>query len=100
MTAGHPTSTTDDASAITPGLLVLHGNRLEALRDAVLAWLALRPLAPLEEEVLLVQSNGAAEWLKMLRPGQGHAHLAPDASAAHVGRRAGFRAHRRFPAGR
>ncbi|MEY2688219.1 MAG: hypothetical protein RL375_2417 [Pseudomonadota bacterium] len=50
---------------ITPGLLVLHGNRLEALRDAVFAWLALRPLAPLEQEVLLVQSNGAAEWLKM-----------------------------------
>ena len=31
---------------ITPGLLVIHGNRLEALRDAVFAWLALRPLAP------------------------------------------------------
>ena len=50
---------------IRPGLLVLHGNRLELLRDAVFDWLARRPLEPLEEEVFLVQSNGAAEWLKM-----------------------------------
>lgn len=50
---------------VTPGLLVLHGNRLELLRDAVLEWLSRRPLDPLEEEVVLVQSNGAAEWLKM-----------------------------------
>ena len=52
-------------SDIRPGLLVLHGNRLEALRDAVSAWLARQPLRPLEEETFLVQSNGAAEWLKM-----------------------------------
>jgi exodeoxyribonuclease V gamma subunit len=52
-------------SSIRPGLLVLQGNRLEWLRDAVLQWLAQQPLAPLEEEVVLVQSNGAAEWLKM-----------------------------------
>ena len=52
-------------SDIRPGLLVLHGNRLEALRDAVSAWLARQPLRPLEEEIFLVQSNGAAEWLKM-----------------------------------
>ena len=52
-------------SEIRPGLLVLHGNRLEALRDAVSAWLSRRPLDPLEEESFLVQSNGAAEWLKM-----------------------------------
>ncbi|MBN2691445.1 MAG: exodeoxyribonuclease V subunit gamma [Burkholderiaceae bacterium] len=50
---------------IRPGLLVLQGNRLELLRDAVLQWLAQQPLGPLEEEVFLVQSNGAAEWLKM-----------------------------------
>jgi exodeoxyribonuclease V gamma subunit len=50
---------------IRPGLLVLHGNRLEALRDAVSAWLSRHPLEPLEEEIFLVQSNGAAEWLKM-----------------------------------
>src|SRR5664279_405665 len=53
------------ASEIRPGLLVLHGNRLESLRDTVSAWLSRRPLGPLEEETFLVQSNGAAEWLKM-----------------------------------
>ncbi|MDB6002204.1 MAG: exodeoxyribonuclease subunit gamma, partial [Rhizobacter sp.] len=50
---------------IRPGLLVLHGNRLELLKEAVFAWVAQQPLAPLEEEVFLVQSNGVAEWLKM-----------------------------------
>ncbi|MBU6270981.1 MAG: exodeoxyribonuclease V subunit gamma [Betaproteobacteria bacterium] len=54
------------------GLLVLHGNRLEALAEALLHWLARHPLAPLESETLLVQSNGMAEWLKMtLASGQG-----------------------------
>ncbi len=52
-------------SEIRPGLLVLHGNRLEDLRDAVSAWLARSPLEPLEQETFLVQSNGSAEWLKM-----------------------------------
>jgi exodeoxyribonuclease V gamma subunit len=48
-----------------PGLLILHGNRLELLAEATLTWLAAHPLGPLEEEVCLVQSNGMAEWLKM-----------------------------------
>ena len=52
-------------SPLRPCLLVLHGNRLESLADAVLAWLANNPLGPLEPETLLVQSNGMAEWLKM-----------------------------------
>jgi len=47
------------------GLLVLHGNRLELLAEAVLEWLAANPLPPLEQETLLVQSNGMGEWLKM-----------------------------------
>ena len=55
----------DMTSEIRPGLLVLHSNRLESLRDTVSAWLARSPLRPLEEEIFLVQSNGAAEWLKM-----------------------------------
>ncbi|MDP4299658.1 exodeoxyribonuclease V subunit gamma [Leptothrix discophora] len=55
----------DDAAPIAPGLLVLQGNRLEDLLAVLLDWLARTPLAPLEEEVLLVQSNGIAEWLKM-----------------------------------
>ena len=52
-------------SPITPGLLVLHGNRLELLQEAVFAWLERHPLDPLEQDVLLVQSNGIAEWMKM-----------------------------------
>ncbi|NMM81346.1 exodeoxyribonuclease V subunit gamma [Acidovorax sp. SRB_14] len=47
------------------GLLALHSNRTETLSDTVFAWLRQRPLAPLEEEVVLVQSNGMAEWFKM-----------------------------------
>ncbi len=52
-------------TTITPGLLVLHGNRAELLGEAVFEWLRRQPLGPLEEEILLVQSNGVAEWLKM-----------------------------------
>jgi exodeoxyribonuclease V gamma subunit len=50
---------------LQPGLLILHGNRLELLAKAVFAWLRSSPLGPLEEESFLVQSNGMAEWLKM-----------------------------------
>ncbi len=50
---------------LTPGLLVLQGDRLETLAQAVFAWLARHPLGALEEEVLLVQSSGMGEWLKM-----------------------------------
>ncbi|KPC50289.1 exodeoxyribonuclease V subunit gamma [Amantichitinum ursilacus] len=53
------------SNPILPGLLVLHGNRLEDLRAAVFEWLKRYPLAPLEEAVFLVQSNSIAEWLKM-----------------------------------
>ncbi|MCV2367484.1 exodeoxyribonuclease V subunit gamma [Roseateles oligotrophus] len=52
-------------TTITPGLLVLHGNRAELLGEAVFEWLRRQPLGPLEEEIFLVQSNGVAEWLKM-----------------------------------
>ncbi|MCC5857927.1 MAG: exodeoxyribonuclease V subunit gamma [Ectothiorhodospiraceae bacterium] len=48
-----------------PGFMVLHGNRLEDLRALVMDWLARNPLPPMEDEVLLVQSNGIAQWLKM-----------------------------------
>ncbi|WP_157268051.1 exodeoxyribonuclease V subunit gamma [Azohydromonas aeria] len=53
------------SAEIGTGLLVLHGNRLELLKEAVVDWLQRQPLAPLESEVFLVQSNGVAEWLKM-----------------------------------
>ncbi|WP_310385051.1 exodeoxyribonuclease V subunit gamma, partial [Roseateles sp.] len=52
-------------TTITPGLLVLHGNRAELLGEAVFEWLRRQPLGALEEEIFLVQSNGVAEWLKM-----------------------------------
>ncbi len=48
-----------------PGLIALHGNQTEALADTVLAWLAAHPLDALEPEIVLVQSNGMAEWFKM-----------------------------------
>ena len=47
------------------GFIALHGNRIETLLDTVAGWLAQHPLAPLESEVILVQSNGMAEWVKM-----------------------------------
>ncbi|MEY4763096.1 MAG: hypothetical protein RLZZ200_2952 [Pseudomonadota bacterium] len=46
------------------GFLVLHGNRLEDLRDLVIDVIRQRPLAPLEREVFLVQSNGMKHWLQ------------------------------------
>jgi exodeoxyribonuclease V gamma subunit len=52
-------------SPISPGLLILHGNQMELLRAAVFDWLRANPLGPLEEEIVLVQSNGVAEWLKI-----------------------------------
>lgn len=46
-------------------MVALHGNRLENLMQTVAAWVAQSPLQPLEQEVMLVQSNGMAEWVKM-----------------------------------
>ncbi len=62
MTASLPPT---NAAPIEPGLMVLHGNRLEDLRDLLAAWLARAPLQPLEDELMLVQSNGIAQWLKL-----------------------------------
>ncbi len=53
------------SSNLTPGFLAIHGNQLEQLRGAVFGWLRNNPLAPLEDEIILVQSNGVAEWLKI-----------------------------------
>ncbi len=54
-----------DNEGLTPGFMVVHGNRLEELRELVVAWMRRHPLAPLENEVVLVQSNGIAQWLKL-----------------------------------
>ncbi|MDP9902597.1 exodeoxyribonuclease V subunit gamma [Variovorax ginsengisoli] len=52
-------------TAIVPGLMVIHGNHPEALRNVLVGWMAAHPLAPLEDELILVQSNGIAQWLKL-----------------------------------
>lgn len=49
---------------LTPGFIAAHSHRLEDLTDLAVQLLARYPLAPLEEEVILVQSNGIAQWLK------------------------------------
>ncbi|WP_322995265.1 exodeoxyribonuclease V subunit gamma [Castellaniella sp.] len=54
-----------DASELTPGLVLVHGNRAEQLRDVLVTWMRHSPLAPLENECLLVQSNGIAQWLRL-----------------------------------
>ncbi|WP_028696158.1 exodeoxyribonuclease V subunit gamma [Pseudomonas cremoricolorata] len=51
--------------SITPGFMVIHGNRSDDLRSLVVEWMRRYPLRPLENEVALVQSNGIAQWLKM-----------------------------------
>ncbi|WP_368641605.1 exodeoxyribonuclease V subunit gamma [Castellaniella ginsengisoli] len=50
---------------ITPGLMLVHGNRAEQLREVLVAWLRHSPLDPLENECLLVHSNGIAQWLRL-----------------------------------
>lgn len=54
-----------DADSLQPGFMVVHGNRLETLRQLVVDWMREHPLGPLENEVILVQSNGIAQWLQM-----------------------------------
>ena len=52
-------------NSLSPGFLVVHGNHPEALRDLALASIGKHPLRPLDNEVVLVQSNGVAQWLKL-----------------------------------
>ncbi len=52
-------------SPLEPGFMLLQGNRLEDLRDLLSEWMTSYPLKPLEDECILVQSNGIAQWLKM-----------------------------------
>lgn len=47
------------------GLMIIQGNRPETLRDLMTEWIKRHPLAPFEQEHILVQSNGIAQWLKM-----------------------------------
>ena len=46
------------------GFMVVQGNRMEDLCTTYVQWLKRYPLGPLEEDLLLAQSNGIAQWLK------------------------------------
>lgn len=50
---------------LTPGFIAAHSHRLEDLTTVAVNLMAKYPLAPLEQDVLLVQSNGIAQWLKI-----------------------------------
>lgn len=53
------------STPLQPGFMLLQGNKLEDLRDLLSEWITSHPLQPLENECILVQSNGIAQWLKM-----------------------------------
>ena len=50
---------------LPPGFSVIHSNRMENLRKIAVKWVCRHPLAPLENELFIVQSNGMAQWLKL-----------------------------------
>lgn len=54
-----------ETSSVSPGFMVVHGNRPETLRTILAEWMKSSALHPLENEVVLVQSNGVAQWLKL-----------------------------------
>lgn len=58
----HMTERRDD---LPTGFMLIQGNRLESLRGLLTTWLRRHPLEPLENEVILVQSNGIGQWLKL-----------------------------------
>ena len=60
-----PESAPPRSGARSAGFMVLHGNRLEDLRDLLVQVLKNQPLAVLEPEVILLQSNGMKHWLEM-----------------------------------
>ena len=56
---------------LSPGFIALHSHRAEVLAEILTGWLRDHPLSPLESEVVLVQSNGMAEWIKIELARQG-----------------------------
>lgn len=52
------------STPLVPGFMVIHSNQMEQLRDLLVHWTQQHPLQPLENEIILVQSNGIAQWLK------------------------------------
>jgi exodeoxyribonuclease V gamma subunit len=53
------------SSPLAAGLLLIHGNHPEELRDLLVSWMRRHPLTPLESETILVQSSGMAQWLRL-----------------------------------
>ncbi|WP_233885872.1 exodeoxyribonuclease V subunit gamma [Paraburkholderia flagellata] len=53
------------ARELPTGLMLVHGNQPERMRDLIVNWIGQNPVAPLEKEMFLVQSNGIAQWLKL-----------------------------------
>jgi exodeoxyribonuclease V gamma subunit len=56
-------------SPLQPGFMLIQGNRLEGLCGIMTGWLRASPLQPLENEIILVQSNGIGQWLKLALAG-------------------------------
>lgn len=52
-------------SQLTPGFVVAHSHRLEDLTDIAVSLMSRYPLEPFADDVVLVQSNGIAQWLKI-----------------------------------
>ncbi|PYC14215.1 exodeoxyribonuclease V subunit gamma [Pseudomonas mosselii] len=52
-------------TSLHSGFMIVQGNRLDDLRNLVVSVMRRYPLAPLENEIALVQSNGIAQWLKL-----------------------------------
>src|SRR5476649_2062376 len=52
-------------TALSPGLTIFYGNQPEQLRSRMVDQLKRQPLAPLDAEWLLVQSNGMRDWLEL-----------------------------------
>ncbi|HEX7382294.1 MAG TPA: exodeoxyribonuclease V subunit gamma [Nevskiaceae bacterium] len=47
------------------GFAIIQGNDLDLLAESAFGWCERAPLAPLEDEFFLVQSNGMADWLRL-----------------------------------
>lgn len=50
---------------LSPGFIQVHGNQQEHLCAVLVDWIKRYPLKPLEQETVLVQSNGVAQWLQV-----------------------------------
>lgn len=54
-----------DTQSLNAAFMVVQSNSLDELRSLVIGIMRRYPLAPLENEIALVQSNGIAQWLKL-----------------------------------